>query len=77
MPRHTYLLTWTWYTNSYKAPAKSEYRMFLSGLRRKRPRMLIASTRNPLSALIFMIVRAHSYRIAFPTFLADSVFVAT
>jgi hypothetical protein len=51
--------------------------MFLSGLRRKRPRMLIASTRRPLSARIFMIVRAHSYRIALPTFFADSVLVAT
>ena len=41
------------------------------------PRMLIAITRKPLSASISRIVRTVSYRIELPTFLEESVFVAT
>mmetsp|Transcript_63485 Transcript_63485/g.194158 ORF Transcript_63485/g.194158 Transcript_63485/m.194158 type:complete len:229 (+) Transcript_63485:535-1221(+) len=53
------------------------YRMLLSRLKRKRPRMLIASTLKPLSASMDMIVKTHSYNMALPVFFAPSVFVAT
>mmetsp|Transcript_39471 Transcript_39471/g.130653 ORF Transcript_39471/g.130653 Transcript_39471/m.130653 type:complete len:276 (-) Transcript_39471:331-1158(-) len=53
------------------------YRMLLSRLMRKRPRMLTARTRRPDSTSIAIMVRTHSYRIALPAFFADSVFVAT
>jgi hypothetical protein len=39
--------------------------------------MLIAITLNPLSASISRIVNTVSYKIALPTFLLASVFVAT
>lgn len=51
--------------------------MLLSLFPRNLPRMLIAITRKPLSASISRIVKTVSYRIEFPTFLADSVLVAT
>ena len=53
------------------------YRTFLSEFERNRPRMLIAKTRNPLSDWMSIIVRTVSYRIEWPTFLVESVFVAT
>jgi hypothetical protein len=39
--------------------------------------MLIANTRKPLVASMPIMVSTHSYKIAFPAFLFDSVFVAT
>jgi hypothetical protein len=39
--------------------------------------MLIAITRNPLSASISRTVKTVSYKIEFPTFLVASVLVAT
>ena len=39
--------------------------------------MLMAKTRNPLSDWISMMVSTDSYKMACPTFLPDSVFVAT
>ena len=41
------------------------------------PRMLMASTRSPLSDSMAMMVCTHSYRIALPAFLEVSVLVAT
>jgi hypothetical protein len=51
--------------------------MLLSRLDKNLPRILIASTRKPPLSSMLMIVSTHSYRIAFPAFLFDSVFVAT
>ena len=51
--------------------------MLLSRLRRKRPRIVVARTRRPPSPSISMIVFTHSYKMAFPAFFCDSVFVAT
>ena len=51
--------------------------MLLSRLPKNFPRILIAITRSPFSASISRIVKTVSYKIEFPTFLADSVFVAT
>lgn len=51
--------------------------IFLSLLTKNRPRILMARTRNPLSLLISMMVRTVSYNMAWPTFLPDSVLVAT
>ena len=53
------------------------YRMLLSLLLRNFPRILMAITRKLLSASISKTVRTVSYRIEFPTFLVESVFVAT
>mmetsp|Transcript_4732 Transcript_4732/g.9633 ORF Transcript_4732/g.9633 Transcript_4732/m.9633 type:complete len:249 (-) Transcript_4732:520-1266(-) len=53
------------------------YRMLLSRLERKRPRMLMASTRRPPMLSTPMMVCTHSYRIEFPAFLLPSTFVAT
>ena len=57
--------------------ATMDYRMLLSRFPRNFPRMLIAMTRRPFSASISRIVRTVSYKMAFPTFFADSVLVAT
>jgi hypothetical protein len=51
--------------------------MLLSLLPKNLPKMLIAITRSPLSDSISKIVNTVSYRIEFPTFLEESVFVAT
>lgn len=51
--------------------------MLLSRLPKNLPRMLIAMTRRPESASISRIVRTVSYNIEFPTFLVESVLVAT
>lgn len=51
--------------------------MLLSRFDKNLPRILIASTRRPLVASIPIIVSTHSYRIAFPAFLFNSVFEAT
>lgn len=51
--------------------------MLLSRLERNLPNILIASTRNPPLSSMLMIVSTHSYRMAFPAFLFDSVLVAT
>lgn len=51
--------------------------MLLSLLLKNFPRILIAITRKPLSASISRTVKTVSYRIEFPTFLVESVFVAT
>lgn len=51
--------------------------MLLSRFDKNLPRILIASTRKPLVASIPIIVSTHSYRIAFPAFLFNSVFEAT
>lgn len=51
--------------------------MLLSRLLRNFPRILIAMTRKPLSASISRTVITVSYRIEFPTFFVESVFVAT
>lgn len=53
------------------------YRMLLSLLLRNLPSMLIAITRRPVSASISRTVNTVSYRIEFPTFLDESVLVAT
>lgn len=53
------------------------HRIFLSGLSRNRPSMLMASTRRPLSLCMSIIVSTVSYSMALPTFFDDSVFVAT
>lgn len=53
------------------------YRMLLSRLPKNLPKMLMAITLRPDSASMSKIVKTASYRIEFPTFLADSVFVAT
>ena len=65
------------YTQTRARQAATTYRMLLSLLMRKRPRMLMASTRRPLSLSTLMIVCTVSYRMAFPAFLFASVFVAT
>ena len=51
--------------------------MLLSRLLKNLPRILIAITRKPLSASISSTVMTVSYRMEFPTFLDESVFVAT
>lgn len=51
--------------------------MLLSRFDKNFPRILIARTRNPPVASIPIIVSTHSYKIAFPAFLCDSVRVAT
>lgn len=51
--------------------------MLLSRLLKNFPRILMAITRNPLSASISSTVSTVSYKIEFPTFLVESVFVAT
>lgn len=51
--------------------------MLLSLLLKNLPRILIAMTRRPLSASISRTVMTVSYRIELPTFLVESVFVAT
>lgn len=51
--------------------------MLLSRLDKNRPKILIANTRKPLVASMPIIVSTHSYKIAFPAFLFDSVFVET
>lgn len=56
---------------------KATYLILLSRLERNFPRMLTPSTRRPESASMSRIVRTASYRIEFPTFLDDSVLVAT
>lgn len=50
---------------------------FLSLFERNLPRILMARTRSPLSDWISMMVSTVSYKMAWPTFLPDSVFVAT
>lgn len=55
----------------------STHRMLLSLFPKNFPRMLIAMTRSPLSASISRTARTVSYRIEFPTFFDESVFVAT
>ena len=51
--------------------------MLLSLLLKNLPRMFTPSTRRPESASISRIVSTASYKIEFPTFFDDSVFVAT
>lgn len=53
------------------------YRMLLSLLLKNLPRMFIAMTRKPVSASISSTVNTVSYKIEFPTFFDESVFVAT
>jgi len=53
------------------------YRMLLSLLLKNLPRMFIAMTRKPVSASISSTVSTVSYKIEFPTFFDESVFVAT
>ena len=51
--------------------------MLLSLLLKNFPRMLIAMTLRPLSASISRTARTVSYKMEFPTFLVESVLVAT
>lgn len=51
--------------------------MLLSLLLRNFPRILMARTRRALSEGVSMIVRTVSYKMELPTFLDDSVLVAT
>lgn len=51
--------------------------MLLSRLLKNLPKMLIAITRSPSSASISSTARTVSYKIEFPTFLVESVLVAT
>ena len=51
--------------------------MLLSRLLKNFPKMLIAMTRRPLSASISNTVITVSYKMELPTFLVESVFVAT
>ena len=53
------------------------YRMLLSLLLKNFPRILIAMTRSPVSASISRTVSTVSYKMEFPTFFDESVFVAT
>ncbi len=53
------------------------YLMLLSLLLKNFPRMLMARTRRALSDGVSMIVSTVSYKIELPTFLDDSVLVAT
>lgn len=55
----------------------STYLMLLSLLLKNFPKMLIAITLNPLSASISRTVKTVSYKMEFPTFLVESVLVAT
>ena len=50
--------------------------MLLSRLDKNFPRMLMAISRNPVSASISRTVGTVSYKIELPTFLAESVLVA-
>lgn len=56
---------------------RATYRILLSRLDRNFPRILTPSTRSPESASMSRIVSTASYNIEFPTFLDESVFVAT
>jgi hypothetical protein len=56
---------------------RATYLMLLSRFDRNFPRMLTPSTRSPESASMSRIVSTASYRIEFPTFFDESVFVAT
>lgn len=51
--------------------------ILLSRFDKNLPRMLIASTRKPPLSSMLMMVSTHSYKIALPAFLFDSVLVAT
>lgn len=51
--------------------------MLLSRFDKNLPKILIARTRRPLVASMPIIVSTHSYKMAFPAFLFDSVLVAT
>lgn len=51
--------------------------ILLSRFDKNLPKILMASTRKPPLSSMLMIVATHSYRIAFPAFLFDSVLVAT
>lgn len=51
--------------------------MLLSLFDKNFPRMFTPSTRRPESASMSRIVSTASYRMEFPTFLEESVFVAT
>ena len=51
--------------------------ILLSRFDKNLPKILIARTRKPLVASMPIIVWTHSYRMAFPAFLFESVFVAT
>ena len=51
--------------------------MLLSRLDKNFPRILMAITRNPVSASISRTVKTVSYKIELPTFLVESVLVAT
>ena len=53
------------------------YLMLLSLLLKNLPSMLIAMTLRPLSASISNTVKTVSYKMEFPTFLVESVLVAT
>lgn len=57
--------------------AEVAHRMLLSRLVKNFPKILIAITRNPESASISSTVKTVSYRIELPTFLDESVLVAT
>ncbi len=56
---------------------RATYLMLLSLLDKNFPRMFTPRTRSPESASISKIVRTASYKMEFPTFFDDSVFVAT
>lgn len=56
---------------------RATYLMLLSLLAKNLPRMLTPSTRKPESASISRIVSTASYKMELPTFLVESVFVAT
>ncbi len=53
------------------------YRTFLSEFERNLPKMLTAKTLSPLSDWMSIMQSTVSYRMAWPTFLLESVFVAT
>ena len=62
---------WVWCTIA------ASYLILLSLLLKNFPRMLIAMTRRPPSASISRTVKTVSYKIELPTFLVESVLVAT
>lgn len=53
------------------------YRILLSRLLKNLPSMLIAMTLKPCCASISRMVKTASYKMLFPTFLLESVLVAT
>lgn len=60
-----------------KSQMNKNYLKLLSRPDKNLPKILTASTRNPPLSSMVKIVPTHSYRIALPAFLFDSVLVAT